>query len=58
MQKVLVFHSVLLGCPQSYSKRAGTILYFYFHIKEEHYKCFMTKLYQNIHKNSSNCATF
>ena len=49
IQKVLVFHSVLLGCSQSCSKRADTILYYYFHIKEEHFKCFKTKLYQNIY---------
>ena len=31
-QKVLVFHSVLLGaCPQPCSKRADTILYYYFY---------------------------
>ena len=40
IQKVLVFHSVLLGCPQSCSKRADTMLYYYFHIKEEHFKMF------------------
>ena len=39
-QKVLVFHSVLLGaCPQPCSKLADTILYYYFHIKE-HLKMF------------------
>ena len=58
-QKVLVFHSVLLGAsPRPCSKRAD-ILYYYFHIKEEHFKMFFkTKLYQDIHKDSSNCATF
>ena len=40
LQKVLVFHSVLLGaCPRPCSKRAD-MLYYYFHIKEEHYKMF------------------
>ena len=50
-QKVLVFHSVLLGaCPRPCSKRAD-MLYYYFHIKEEHFKMFFfkTNLYQNIH---------
>ena len=40
-QKVLVVQSVLLGaCPQPCSKRADTILYYYFHLKEEHFKMF------------------
>ena len=40
-QKVLVFHSVLLGaCLKPFSKRADTILYYYFHIKKNILKCF------------------
>ena len=55
-QKVLAYHSVLLGaCPQPCSNRADTILYY---IKKNILKCFKTKLYQIIHQNSSNCATF
>ena len=41
-QKVLVFHSGLApgSLPQPCSKRADTILYYYFHIKEEHFKIY------------------
>ena len=48
--KSTVFHSVPLGsCPRPCSKRAD-MLYYYFHIKEEHFEMFFTtNLYQNIH---------
>ena len=40
-KSTIVFHSFLLGaCPQPCSKRVDTILYYYFHIKEEHFKMF------------------
>ena len=46
-QKILAYHSVLLGaCPQHCSNRADTILYY---IKKNILKCFKTKLYQNIY---------
>ena len=45
---VLVFHSVLLGaCPRPCSKRAD-MLYYYFHIKEEHFKMFLRQIYIRI----------
>ena len=38
-----MFHSVLLGaCPRPCSKRAD-MLYYYFHIKEEHFKMFFLR---------------
>ena len=48
-QKVLAFHSVLLGaCPQPCSNRADTMLYYYFHIKE-HFKTFLKQNYIKIY---------
>ena len=38
-------NSVLPGaCPQPCSKRSDTILYYYFHMKEEHFKIFQDKI--------------
>ena len=40
-----MFLNVLLGaCSQPCSKRADTILYYYFHIKEQHFKMFYDKI--------------
>ena len=36
-----MFHNVLLrACPKPCSKRADTMLHYYFHMKEEHFKMF------------------
>ena len=48
-----MFHNVLLGaCLQPCSNRADTILYYYFHIKEEHFKMFLRQNYIRVYTNT------